>query len=148
MVVLMRHSLKAFQAGLKTRLYEQLALVLLVSFTMAQGEALPAVASAQAGQDARESQDSRVIEIAAERFTFTPSEIRVKAGTRLEIRLESDDTAHGFHIVGTDVDIELPKRGRGVATVMFQPKAGRYTFECSRVCGAGHEFMRGVIIAE
>jgi cytochrome c oxidase subunit 2 len=93
-------------------------------------------------------QDSRVIEIAAERFAFTPSEIRVKAGTRLEIRLESDDTAHGFHIVGTDVDIELPKRGRGVATANFQPQAGRYTFECSRVCGAGHQFMRGVIIAE
>jgi cytochrome c oxidase subunit II len=94
------------------------------------------------------AQDARVIEIAAERFTFTPSQIRVKAGTRLEIRLESDDTAHGFHIVGTDVDIELPKRGRGVATVMFQPQPGRYTFECSRICGAGHEFMRGVIIAE
>jgi cytochrome c oxidase subunit II len=93
------------------------------------------------------AQERRVIEIAAERFAFTPSEIRVKAGTPLEIRLESDDTAHGFHIVGTDVDIELPKRGRGVATVNFQPKAGRYTFECSRVCGAGHEFMRGVIIA-
>jgi cytochrome c oxidase subunit 2 len=93
-------------------------------------------------------QDARVIDIAAERFAFTPSEIRVKAGTRLEIRLQSDDTAHGFHIVGTDVDIELPKRGRGVATVNFQPQAGRYTFECSRVCGAGHEFMRGVIIAE
>jgi cytochrome c oxidase subunit 2 len=93
-------------------------------------------------------QDARVIEIAAERFSFTPSQIRVKAGTRLEIRLESDDTSHGFHIVGTDVDIELPKRGRGVATVTFQPQAGRYTFECSRICGAGHEFMRGVIIAE
>jgi cytochrome c oxidase subunit 2 len=92
-------------------------------------------------------QDGRVIEITAERFAFTPSEIRVKAGTRLEIRLESDDTAHGFHIVGTDVDVELPKRGRGVATVTFQPQAGRYTFECSRICGAGHEFMRGVIIA-
>jgi cytochrome c oxidase subunit II len=94
------------------------------------------------------AQDARVIDIAAERFTFTPSEIRVNAGTRLEIRLQSDDTAHGFHIVGTDVDIELPKRGRGVATVNFQPQAGRYTFECSRICGAGHEFMRGVIIAE
>ena len=99
-------------------------------------------------EGAGRAQDVRVIEIAAERFTFTPSEIRVKAGTRLEIRLQSDDTAHGFHIVGTDVDIELPKRGRGVATVNFQPQAGRYTFECSRVCGAGHEFMRGVIIAE
>jgi cytochrome c oxidase subunit 2 len=122
MVVLMGNSIKL--AGL----------ALLIGVAMAEG--------------AGSAQDARVIEIAAERFAFTPSEIRVKAGTRLEIRLESDDTAHGFHIVGTDVDIELPKRGRGVATVNFEPKAGRYTFECSRVCGAGHEFMRGVIIAE
>jgi cytochrome c oxidase subunit 2 len=129
MVVLMRTSIRF------------VALAVVVGVVMAEGATLPAVASAKA-------QDARVIEIAAERFTFTPSEIRVKAGTRLEIRLQSDDTAHGFHIVGTDVDIELPKRGRGVATVNFQPQAGRYTFECSRICGAGHEFMRGVIIAE
>jgi cytochrome c oxidase subunit 2 len=89
----------------------------------------------------------QIIDITAERFAFTPSEVKVKAGTTLEIRLRSDDTAHGFHIVGTDVDMELPKRGRGVATVTFTPKAGRYTFECSRLCGAGHEFMRGVIVA-
>jgi cytochrome c oxidase subunit 2 len=94
------------------------------------------------------AQDTRVIEITAERFAFTPSEIKVKAGTRLEIRLRSDDTAHGFRILGTDVDLVLPKRGRGVATVTFEPQAGRYTFECSQLCGAGHEFMRGVIIAE
>jgi cytochrome c oxidase subunit 2 len=122
MVVLMRTSIRVF------------TLVVLAGIVISEGAGL--------------AQDARVIEIAAERFTFTPSEIRVKAGTRLEIRLQSDDTAHGFHIVGTDVDIELPKRGRGVATVNFQPQAGRYTFECSRVCGAGHEFMRGVIIAE
>jgi len=111
--------------------------------------ALTGVVAVDAGSllMAADTQDPRVIEISAERFAFTPSEIRVKADTRLEIRLESDDTAHGFHIVGTDVDIELPKRGRGAATVTFQPKPGRYTFECSRVCGAGHEFMRGVIIA-
>ena len=89
----------------------------------------------------------QIIDITAERFAFTPSEVKVKAGTTLEIRLRSDDTAHGFHIVGTDVDVELPKRGRGVATAIFTPKAGRYTFECSRLCGAGHEFMRGVIVA-
>lgn len=89
----------------------------------------------------------QVVEVSAERFSFTPSEIRVKAGTRLELRLRSEDTAHGFHIIGTDIDIELPKRGRGVTTVVFEPKVGRYTFECSQLCGAGHEFMRGVIIA-
>jgi cytochrome c oxidase subunit 2 len=116
-----------------------LALVVIMSAVGSDGTSSPSAAAAQ---------DTRVVEITAERFTFTPSEIRVKAGTRLEIRLESDDTAHGFHIVGTDVNIELPKRGRGVATVTFQPAAGRYTFECSQVCGAGHQFMRGVIIAE
>jgi cytochrome c oxidase subunit 2 len=93
------------------------------------------------------AQDTQVIEISAERFSFNPSEIRVKAGTPLEIRLTSEDTMHGFRILGTDIDLELPKRGRGVASVMFQPTAGRYTFECSRLCGAGHSFMRGVIIA-
>ena len=93
------------------------------------------------------TQETQVIEISAERFSFNPSEIRVKAGTRLEIRLTSEDTMHGFHILGTDIDIELPKRGRGFASVEFQPAAGRYTFECSRLCGAGHSFMRGVIVA-
>ena len=113
--------------------------------------ALAAVAATAPGFASRVAQPAetprQIIDITAERFAFTPSEVKVKAGTALEIRLRSDDTAHGFHIVGTDVDIELPKRGRGAATVMFTPKAGRYTFECSRLCGAGHEFMRGVIVA-
>jgi len=90
----------------------------------------------------------QTVDVAAERFSFTPSEIRTTAGTKLTIRLTSDDTAHGFRIIGSDVNIEIPKRSRGAATVTFTPdKAGRYTFECSRLCGAGHSFMRGVIIA-
>jgi cytochrome c oxidase subunit 2 len=105
------------------------------------------VANAVSGFSQTRDQDQQVIEISAERFSFNPSEIRVKAGTMLEIRLTSEDTMHGFHILGTDIDLELPKRGRGVASVTFQPTAGRYTFECSKLCGAGHAFMRGVIIA-
>ena len=58
-----------------------------------------------------------------------------QSGTRLEIRLESDDTAHGFHIVGTDVDIELPKRGRGTATVTFSPRRAA-TRSSARGCAA------------
>ena len=89
----------------------------------------------------------QVVEITAERFSFTPSEIHATAGVPLEIRLESEDTDHGFRIIGTDVNIEIPKRGRGTTTVTFKAeKAGRYTFECSQLCGAGHSFMRGVIV--
>jgi len=94
-------------------------------------------------------QKAQVIEITVERFSFTPSEFRVKAGTPVEIRLRSEDTDHGFRILGTDVNITIPKRGKGVATVTFQPpSAGRYVFECSKLCGAGHSFMRGALIAE
>ena len=91
----------------------------------------------------------QVVEIFVERFSFTPSEFRVKAGAPVEIRLRSDDTDHGFRIVGTDVNVTIPKRGKGGVTVTFvPPQPGRYVFECSKLCGAGHSFMRGTLIAE
>ncbi len=89
----------------------------------------------------------QVVSIIAERFAFTPSEVRVKAGVPMRIELRSDDTAHGFRILGTDVNVEIPKRSRGVATVTFTPTEGEYTFECAKLCGAGHSFMRGAVIA-
>ena len=94
-------------------------------------------------------QKPQVIEIFVERFSFTPSEFKVRAGAPVEIRLRSDDTDHGFRIVGTDVNVQIPKRGKGVVTVTFvPPQPGRYVFECSKLCGAGHSFMRGALIAE
>ena len=89
---------------------------------------------------------SRVVRITAERFSFTPSEVKVPQGTTIEFHLKSDDTAHGFRIIGQAIDRTIPKRGRGETTVTFTPpEPGRYIFECSRMCGAGHSFMRGVI---
>jgi cytochrome c oxidase subunit 2 len=91
--------------------------------------------------------ERRVIRISAERFLFTPSEIKLTVGDNVEFRLTSDDTAHGFRLAGTDVDIAIPKRGAGEIAVAFTAdKPGRWTFECSRMCGAGHHFMRGVVI--
>ena len=91
----------------------------------------------------------QVVEISRRAVRFTPSEFRVKAGAPVEIRLRSDDTDHGFRIVGTDINVSIPKRGKGVATVTFvPPQAGKYVFECSKLCGAGHGFMRGSLIAE
>lgn len=93
------------------------------------------------------SQERRIIRITAERFAFTPSEIIVDAGEEVELRLTSDDTAHGFRIAGTPVNVVIPKRGFKEIVVPFQaPNAGRYHFECTRMCGAGHNFMRGVLV--
>ena len=93
------------------------------------------------------SQARRVVHVAAERFAFTPSEIVVEPGEEIELRLKSDDTAHGFRVAGTNVNIVIPKRGRQeVVTTLRVDTPGRYEFECTRMCGAGHNFMRGVLI--
>jgi heme/copper-type cytochrome/quinol oxidase subunit 2 len=89
----------------------------------------------------------RVIEITAERFEFWPSEITVVEGEQVEFRITSEDTVHGFRIVGHTVNLIIPKRGKGVATGVFTAsEPGRYIFECHRMCGAGHSFMRGSIV--
>ena len=91
--------------------------------------------------------EPRIVDVTAERFSFSPSEIRATVGTTLRLRLRSEDTDHGFRILGTDVDLQIPKRGRGTVAVDFTPdRPGRFTFECSHVCGAGHSFMRGDLV--
>ena len=89
---------------------------------------------------------TKQVKVKAKRFKFVPSRIKVEAGTTLEIVLSSQDVRHGFKIVGTDIDVEIPARGKGQVKVVFRTdKVGQYRFECSRVCGAGHSSMRGVI---
>jgi len=89
----------------------------------------------------------RIIEITAERFEFWPSEVTVMEGEAVVIRLRSDDTLHGFRVLGAGTNVIVPKRGKGSVTATLTGlKPGRYTFECSRLCGAGHNFMRGVLV--
>jgi cytochrome c oxidase subunit 2 len=103
-------------------------------------------AAAPSGRQGR-SPAPRIIHVTAERFTFVPSEITIDEGARVELRISSEDTAHGFRFLGPgEIDVEIPKRGRGDITVTLDaPAPGTYAFECSRVCGAGHGFMRGTL---
>lgn len=96
-----------------------------------------------------QSPPSKVVRVTAERFAFSPSEIRVDKGTVIEFHLTSDDTDHGFRIVGTDVDVQIPKRRRGETVVKYIAEtAGRFTIECSRPCGAGHTAMRATLVVK
>ncbi len=89
----------------------------------------------------------RVVHVVAERFVFTPPEITIDEGTRVQLRITSEDTTHGFRLLGPgDVNVEIPRRGRGEARVDLEVnQPGTYAFECSRICGAGHGFMRGTL---
>ena len=93
-----------------------------------------------------ERKPDRVVTITAERFTFNPSRIKVKQGELVEFVLMSDDTDHGFRIPSAGIDIAIPPGGRSEARVRFIAcEKGKYVFECSRPCGAGHNLMRGYI---
>jgi cytochrome c oxidase subunit II len=125
-------------------------MVVLMRVLIALSACLAAVGLTPSPQTPEREPQVQTVDVSAERYTFTPSEIRTTVGTTLRIRLRSDDTTHGFRIVGTSTNIEIPKRGSSdEATVDFTPDhAGRYEFQCSKLCGAGHSFMRGVIVAK
>jgi cytochrome c oxidase subunit 2 len=115
---------------------------LLLGFTMI------GVALSQQPDPATRTPD-RVITIAAERFTFSPSRVVVKQGELVELVISSDDTDHGFRLPAAGIDAAIPQSGKGEVRVRFIAGAkGEFVFECSRPCGAGHNLMRGVIIVE
>lgn len=104
---------------------------------------------ARSAESLTQSVEPRVIRVTAERFAFSPSEIVVEQGTTVEFHLISEDTDHGFRIVGTDVNVAIPKRRRGETVVRFAAEtAGRFTIECSRPCGAGHTAMQASLVVK
>lgn len=110
-------------------------LMLLVGLTRMEGD-----------EQLEKDTPTQQVNVKARRFKFVPSRINMTAGTAIEIVLTSQDVTHGFRIVGTDTDVRIPPRGEGNTRVTFQAiQPGRYRFECSRPCGAGHSSMRGVI---
>ena len=110
--------------------------------------ALSLIAFALFGQS-EERKPDRSVSIVAERFTFNPSKITLKQGELVEFVLTSDDTDHGFRIPEAGIDVAIPPQGRGEVRVRFIAREkGRYAFECSRPCGAGHNLMRGTIIVK
>ena len=73
------------------------ALLLLCAVAVVAATARPGSApQAPAGPE-------QTIDILAERFSFSPSEVKTTVGTKLTIRLTSDDTSHGFRIIGSGV---------------------------------------------
>jgi len=100
-------------------------------------------------QDASAAKPDKVVSITAERFTFSPSKIRVPQGAIVELVITSEDTDHGFRIPRANIDVAIPQRGKGAVRVRFIAREkGIYAFECSRACGAGHNLMRGQLVVE
>jgi mono/diheme cytochrome c family protein/plastocyanin len=76
---------------------------------------------------------------------WTPGNLTVQAGQPLHLRLTSDDVVHGFAVgqsAQPAVDV-LP--GQWTTTTLMFNQPGKYTYYCTRWCGANHWRMRGTI---
>jgi heme/copper-type cytochrome/quinol oxidase subunit 2 len=77
-----------------------------------------------------------------------PSEIRVKQGEKVTLRVTSFDVIHGFGL--EDYGIESTQIYPGTVTdiTFVANEAGSFTFECTIECGEKHDDMVGELIVE
>jgi cytochrome c oxidase subunit 2 len=88
-----------------------------------------------------QAQAPHEVEIVAQRFQFTPSEITLKKGEPVVLKLTSKDVTHGLKL---DVFNQTMKAEKGkTSQVTITPaKAGDFTAQCAVFCGAGHGSMK------
>jgi cytochrome c oxidase subunit II len=109
-------------------------------------------------------QSTKVIEVSAKKYDFTPSEIHVKKGTKVELKVHSVDEPHGIKLA---LHPKGSKDKSSAGLVFADPaangkvekdkdqvlefvaeKAGTYEFECAKFCGFGHRRMKGKLVVD
>ncbi len=95
---------------------------------------------AQSTWPATETHTPRVIEVRACRFEFRPSDISVKIGEPVQLKLVSDDVAHSLLIKELGIN-QVVTRNKP-AVVSFTPThSGTFIGQCGHFCGEGHGRM-------
>lgn len=106
----------------------------------------------------------QVIEVTAKKYEFNPSPIRVKQGTKVQLKITATDHAHGFSITpfasGTEKQgspglvlsslsgcVKIEKGHTEVVEFVAQAP-GTYEFHCCVHCGWSHRSMKGEVIVE
>ena len=83
----------------------------------------------------------KVIEITAKRFEFTPSEITLKRGEPVILRMTSTDRVHGFMSKPFKIDTDIPP-DKTTDIAVTPATAGNFTIICDHYCGTGHSNMK------
>jgi cytochrome c oxidase subunit II len=87
----------------------------------------------------------RIVKMKARQHEFEPNQVVVKTGEKVRLEITSEDVTHGIEIEGFDINRELPPNE--TVNVDFTAKDTRtYNFDCSILCGPGHNEMKGKLI--
>jgi cytochrome c oxidase subunit 2 len=113
---------------------------------------------------ATSSGNAQVIKVSAKKYDFTPSEIRVKMGTKVELQVHSVDETHGIKLdlyPEGSKDKSTPglvfvepgdngkvEKGRDQILDFVAQQPGTYEFKCAKVCGIHHGSMKGTLVVE
>ena len=116
------------------------------------------------GSDPNNGAVVKVIEISTKKYEFSPAEIRVKKGERVELKIHSVDTTHGAKLIlypegskdksTPGLKLADPSQNERVEKNVDQVidfvavEAGTYEIRCAKLCGMGHGRMKGKLIVE
>ena len=109
-------------------------------------------------------QETRVIEVAAKKYEYSPSPVHVKAGTKVQLKITATDHDHGFKIAtvpdgsernskpglvfASPEDCWQLKKGKTTTIGFLAQTPGTYTFKCCHTCGLGHRGMKSQIVVD
>ena len=112
------------------------------------------------GQNAR----VQVIEVTAKKYEYSPAPIRVKSGTKIQLKITATDHDHGFSIttVPDGADSNVPaglvftsaqecwqlKKGETTTVEFLAQTPGTYSFKCCHTCGLGHRGMKVLLVVD
>jgi cytochrome c oxidase subunit II len=87
------------------------------------------------------SRATKVIEISAKKFEFTPSQLTLKKGEPVILRLHSSDRVHGFMSKPLKIDTDIPN-DKAEDVALTPDSTGDFTVICDHYCGTGHGGMK------
>ena len=110
------------------------------------------------------TEGTQIIDVSAKKYEFDPSPIRVKQGTRVQLKITATDHVHGFRITefphGADTkgkaglvfsspqDCRRIEKGQTETIEFVAQTPGTYRFKCCVHCGWKHRGMNGELIVE
>ena len=106
----------------------------------------------------------QVIDVSAKKYEFNPSPIRVKQGTKVQLKITASDHSHGFRIIpypegaegartaglvfSSAADCVKIEKGQTATVEFLAQTPGTYHFKCCVHCGLHHRSMTGELIVE
>src|ERR1700685_3772609 len=83
----------------------------------------------------------QVIEITAKKYEFSPSQVTLKKGQPVILRLTSTDRIHGFMSRALKVDTDITP-GKTTDIAITPAADGTFMVICDHYCGTGHGNMK------